>query len=134
MSANKETALRFLKHLETGKVDRALITGDFQVWAAAVGNFPLEAFEPCMQGVIALMKDGLEFVVTAVTDGGDRVVFEAEARATLPSGEPYKQTYCFVAVFDGGKISAWKEYADTAYTQSALSMAYFTQRMLAAAQ
>jgi uncharacterized protein len=45
---------------------------------------------------------------------GNVVVVEERMRATLASGLPYDNDYCFVFELEGGKIRRVREYMDTA--------------------
>jgi uncharacterized protein (TIGR02246 family) len=44
---------------------------------------------------------------------GDFVAVECRGQATLKSGEPYNNTYCFVCEFRNGKLIQVTEYMDT---------------------
>jgi len=44
---------------------------------------------------------------------GNTVIVEERMRATLPSGAPYDNDYCFLFELDRGRISRVREYMDT---------------------
>lgn len=50
----------------------------------------------------------------------DIVVVEARGHNTTKSGTPYRNTYCLVFRFDGGKVVEITEYADTALIDAVL--------------
>ncbi len=51
----------------------------------------------------------------------DIVVVEARGHNTTKSGQPYRNTYCMVFRFDGGKVVEITEYADTALIDAVLA-------------
>jgi ketosteroid isomerase-like protein len=51
---------------------------------------------------------------------GDFVCVQARGDNTTRSGEPYRNTYCFVFEFKDGEIRAITEYADTALINAVL--------------
>jgi ketosteroid isomerase-like protein len=51
---------------------------------------------------------------------GDFVCVQARGDNTTRSGEPYRNTYCFVFEFKDGEVRAITEYADTALINSVL--------------
>jgi ketosteroid isomerase-like protein len=53
------------------------------------------------------------FTVDHVAEAGDRVYVEARGRATLRSGAPYDNTYCFAFRFAGAQAVEVTEYLDT---------------------
>jgi uncharacterized protein len=53
---------------------------------------------------------------------GDRVAMQAAGRATLQSGAPYNNTYCFVFRFAGERVAEVTEYLDTALVTRAFAV------------
>jgi ketosteroid isomerase-like protein len=64
----------------------------------------------------------LRFEVGSVTVEGDRVAIEARGHATLRSGVPYDNTYCFVLRFAGERVVELTEYLDTALVARAFAV------------
>ena len=51
----------------------------------------------------------------------DYVVIECRGDVTTTSGRPYRNTYCYVCRFDGGKVRELTEYCDTELLTKALT-------------
>jgi len=51
---------------------------------------------------------------------GDLVVVEAHGRNVTRTGRTYDNTYCNVLRLEGGKVSEWTEYCDTALIDAVL--------------
>ena len=65
-------------------------------------------------GPIREVLDGsIRMNVTNVAAENDIVVAEAQGEARTKDGRSYKNTYCFVFKFAGGKIVESREYMDT---------------------
>ena len=65
-------------------------------------------------GPIREVLDGtIRMNVKNVTAENDTVVVEAQGEARTKDGRSYKNTYCFVFKFAGGKIVESREYMDT---------------------
>ena len=89
--------------------------GDRDAAAAPRGPF-LDAFEARMN---QLFTTPVSFTVKGVTAEGDRVAIEADSSAQLANGKPYANMYHFLFLFaPDGKITAVREYNDTAYMRA----------------
>jgi ketosteroid isomerase-like protein len=62
----------------------------------------------------ALFSRDIKVDFTGVYGEGDVVVVEQRFRATLSSGAPYDNDYCFVIELQDGLIRRMREYMDTA--------------------
>jgi ketosteroid isomerase-like protein len=62
----------------------------------------------------AALATPIALELRSLTAEGDRVAVAAEGRATLRSGAPYDNTYCFLFRFAGAQIAEVTEYLDTA--------------------
>jgi ketosteroid isomerase-like protein len=51
----------------------------------------------------------------------DYVVIECRGDVTTKEGRPYRNTYCYVCRFDGGKVRELTEYCDTELLTKALT-------------
>lgn len=82
--------------------------------AKGFGKFAGTRYRDTMVGMIdefkKLVPSGLRFTVHTVTAGGDRVAVECEGDAVTVEGKPYRNQYCFVFTFAGGKIKQVNEY------------------------
>lgn len=59
------------------------------------------------------MFSDIDIAFRGVYADGDIVIVEERMRATLPSGRPYENDYCFVFTVAGDKIREVREYMDT---------------------
>jgi ketosteroid isomerase-like protein len=57
----------------------------------------------------------MSFTLVSALEAADKVVLEMTSRATAPSGEVYKNVYCFIIQLLDDTILHVREYADTAY-------------------
>ena len=72
--------------------------------------------------LIAAMATPLQFEIESLMSEGDRVVVQACSHATLRSGAPYANTYCFVFRFAGAQAVEVTEYLDTALITRAVGV------------
>jgi ketosteroid isomerase-like protein len=70
----------------------------------------------------AALATPLVLELRSVTADAERVAVQAEGRATLRSGAPYNNSYCFVFHFAGGRIVEVSEYLDTALVARAFAV------------
>jgi len=81
---------------------------------------PDQVLTRLLRPLAAALATPLALEIVSTTAEGDRVVVEARGRATLVSGAPYDNTYCFVFRFnDAGQIQYLTEHWNTwhAYRQ-----------------
>ena len=90
------------------------ISGLYNGKPAFVGDF--------LRGAAALFETGsLAFDIKHLLTNGDVVVAEYVGTGTsATSGQPYRNDYCVIFDFRGGKISAAREYLDTAHVADVL--------------
>lgn len=122
LDENKQTALEMLAAV--GAVDVAamgrLMTDNATWWV--VGREPREKATPrgpfleALPATMAkLFVTPVRFTVQGLTAEANRVAIEADSEARLANGKAYANRYHFLFVFEGGRISAVREYNDTAY-------------------
>jgi ketosteroid isomerase-like protein len=113
---NKQTALKFIKALETGDAAAAESTLGPDATAVSKGFSKIRGTRPRDQMVASigafktLMPDGLKTNVKGVTAEGDKVIIEWEGSAKLRNGTPYNNEYVMVFTFKDGKIKQMDEY------------------------
>ncbi|SRR5258706_6336802 len=67
-----------------------------------------------MWGALRLQLEGrIRTIADRITADGDIVVVEAHGDNMTKRGQPYRNTYCMVYRFAGGKIKEMTEYMDT---------------------
>ena len=64
--------------------------------------------------LVAALATPLAIEVQSLTAEDDRVVAQLQGHATLRSGVPYDNTYCFIFRFAGDRVAEVTEYLDTA--------------------
>jgi uncharacterized protein len=72
--------------------------------------------------LIASLATPLVLDIHGLIADGDHVAIQAAGRATLQSGAPYNNTYCFVFRFVGERIAEVTEYLDTALVTRAFAV------------
>ena len=70
--------------------------------------------ERLFRPLVAALATPLAIEVQSLTAEDDRVVAQLKGHATLRSGVPYDNTYCFVFRFAGDSVAEVTEYLDTA--------------------
>ena len=60
-----------------------------------------------------LVGNRSNLTVLGVTAEGDRVAIEAVSDGMMTNGKPYRNSYHYLFVFDGGKVKLAKLYNDT---------------------
>jgi ketosteroid isomerase-like protein/ribosomal protein S18 acetylase RimI-like enzyme len=70
----------------------------------------------------AALLTPLEMRVDRIVADGDCVVAQVRGKATLRSGAPYDNQYCFVFRFAGTRVAELTEYFDTALTARAFAV------------
>ena len=114
-AANKETALKFIEVLSSGRIEESLVTPDVSWWVPGIGDVARKDFLVMAAGFRAQVEGEVVMMVHGVTAEGDRVAIEAESRAQLKNGKVYNNTYHFLFEFKDGKIRKAKEYNDSAH-------------------
>jgi ketosteroid isomerase-like protein len=116
MTAQTETALRFIEAMGAGNADAAAgcLAPGATTMARNFSRFAGVHDRDEMLGMIAnftaLMPSGLRFTVNSVMADGDRVAIECDGDAVTSAGEPYRNQYCFVFRFSGERIKEIHEY------------------------
>ena len=121
--ANKAVVLEFYRLMNAREFEAmwALFTED-ATWSG--GKFDTTD-APSIDRMRAVIVDpmpvfesgGIDFTVHALTAEGDRVAAEVESHAPLVSGATYNNHYHMLFEMRDGRISAVKEYADTAHAR-----------------
>ncbi|MDQ0775380.1 ketosteroid isomerase-like protein [Streptomyces aurantiacus] len=83
------------------------------------GGMPKGQFVEHITNFRGSTPDGLRMVVTGVTAEGDRVAVEAESTGLLSNGNTLNQVYHFLFEIKDDKVTAVREYIDTAHAVAA---------------
>jgi ketosteroid isomerase-like protein len=116
---NKETAIRFLKSMETG-ADYSLACDDIRWWIPGRGYIDREQFTVLMGRVKHILSTPVYVTIRNVTAEDDRVAIEFDGHAELSNGQVYDNTYHFLYILRDGKIAEQREHANSAYAQTIL--------------
>ncbi|HEX2623598.1 MAG TPA: nuclear transport factor 2 family protein [Phototrophicaceae bacterium] len=119
---NKAIASDFFAHLNNGEIDGALdlmtdeatwfISGKPETFPSA-GSYDKDRVSRLLHSMFKRFKDGFKMTVTGAIAEGNKAAVEAESYAELVNGRVYNQHYHILLEFQGGKISAIREYIDT---------------------
>ncbi|HEX9213094.1 MAG TPA: nuclear transport factor 2 family protein [Bradyrhizobium sp.] len=126
VTSPKDIVLNAWKTFSSRDADRiaTLFTEDAE-WIAPKGNATAVALDHTdhMVGAQQIarfiaqemhrMFSGVDIAFRGVYADGDVVIVEERMRATLPSGKPYENDYCFVFTVAGKRIREVREYMDT---------------------
>ena len=91
---------------------------------------PDQVLTRLLRPLAAALATPLAIDIVSMTAEGDRVVVEARGRATLLSGAPYDNTYCFVFRLAGDRVAEITEYLDTALVARAFGVPADRERLL----
>jgi uncharacterized protein len=116
--ANKQTALRFLRSLETG-AEFALLAEDARWWIQGHGFLSLAEFRALVERV-ASTKAPSVMHIHHVTAEEDRVAIECDGKGRLHDGRVFENTYHFLIFVRDGLIREVHEHFDTAYAREVL--------------
>jgi ketosteroid isomerase-like protein len=78
----------------------------------------------------AALATPLAVEIESITAEEDRIVVQARGRATLVSGAPYNNVYCFVFRIAGDRVAAITEYLDTALVTRAFGVPTDREKLL----
>ena len=78
----------------------------------------------------AALATPLVIEIESMTAEEDRIVVQARGRATLVSGAPYNNVYCFVFRIAGERVAAITEYLDTALVGRAFAVPADREKLL----
>jgi ketosteroid isomerase-like protein len=120
--ANRETAVRLLKSVVTGRPDFDAVAPDAVWWVTGQPETPLRAF---VNGLNEKFVFPGRLEVLGVTAERDRVAVEAESFLDTKIGRPYNNRYHFLVEFRGGQVVRVKEYCNTAYVNAVFSGDFF---------
>ncbi|MGC5567814.1 nuclear transport factor 2 family protein [Streptomyces sp. FR-108] len=79
------------------------------------GGMPKGRFIEHITNFRGSTPEGLRMIVTGVTAEGDRVAVEAVSTGTLSNGNTLNQVYHFLFEIKNDKVTAVREYIDTAH-------------------
>jgi ketosteroid isomerase-like protein len=118
---NKEIARKTWEAAVKGDVDTATANISDQIsWllpSSVNPGGPLkgkEAVTGFIKSLAVAFPGGLKTEISRVYGEGETVVMELTNRGQTAKGRQYKNEYCFVLEFEGGKIRRVREYTDTA--------------------
>jgi ketosteroid isomerase-like protein len=113
---NKKTALAFLDAMNAGDPAAAepCLTADAFTVSRGFGRVSGRRDRAAMLATMAsfkhLVPTGFRPIYHSVVADGDKVVIEFDGDAVLKNGKPYKNQYCMVFTFEGGRIKQLNEY------------------------
>lgn len=114
LEANKATAREFVRQVCGGRVDPALMTGDFRHWTAITGELTADQLNEVMGRVVALFTSDFVIEVDSIIAEGNRVALEAHSEADLRSGDLYRNRYHILFEFaEDGRIRRMNEHMDS---------------------
>ncbi|KAH7397610.1 hypothetical protein BKA64DRAFT_42623 [Cadophora sp. MPI-SDFR-AT-0126] len=72
----------------------------------------MKPFSEHLQGPVHMIVDELDVI-------GNKAIFEARGEQTQKNGKPYRNTFCWVLIFDEktGKVVTIREYMNSAHTK-----------------
>ena len=114
--ANKGIALAFLEAMSNGDAIAAerCITSDAFTISRGFGKVSGRRDRDAMLTTLGLFKQlvpsGFRPTFHSIVAEGDKVVVEFDGDAVLANGEPYRNQYCMVFSFAGGRIRQLNEY------------------------
>jgi len=120
---NKQLIENFLHEASRGKIEQiAQYLADDLVWTVPFdpahapfgGTLTKEQLLQQFSGLNQMMPNGLHYAVKNLTAEDNRVACEAEGTADSVMG-PFSNRYHFLFELRDGKISAVKEYCDSAF-------------------
>lgn len=114
-AANKKLALAYIDRMAQKDLDGALdlAAGDARFWLSGPGNMDKQGFRNFLTPFNRMILS-LKFDVVSVTAEDDRVAVEAMSAAELRNGKMYRNQYVFMFTSRNGKLSAVREYSDSA--------------------
>ena len=129
VSSPEETVRDYFAKMAAGNTGGAfgLFTPD--VSYRVMGTTPIsveahgvtELLEKIIRPIIGRMQGNkLELIPDEFLPSGDRVVVLAHSVATGSSGKPYENQYAMIFTVRDGRISALREYLDTALLETAV--------------
>lgn len=119
--ANKALARAYFDALLQGGVPDDLVTDDFAGWTTLGGAVDGRSYQQMTKMLRIWCPEHLEFTIKSLTAEDDRVVAEAESKATLFNGEPYQNTYVFVFRMRNGRISSVAEHFNAVIVKEKLT-------------
>jgi ketosteroid isomerase-like protein/GNAT superfamily N-acetyltransferase len=129
-SSNKERVRRAYEDLNQGNPATLLELLDPDVIYTLIGTTALSqtlrgrdaVVQKLFTPLVASLATPLTFDIQSLIADGDQVVLQALGHATVRSGAPYHNTYCFVFRFRGERAVEVTEYLDTALVMRAFAV------------
>ena len=112
-----EVVREFFARMNSGGDFFALTADGYTWWAAGVGEVQ-ERFDEIGQAMAEQLDGGMTMEVKGVTTEGERVAVETASFAKLKNGRVFNNQYHFLFIVKDGKITAIKEYNDTAHANA----------------
>jgi ketosteroid isomerase-like protein len=110
IEANRTRALEFMKLLGQGRAGEAALAPEFTAWTLLSGEIPGQEYLSRNKSFPSIFKGQLTFVVDETTAEANRVVVQCRGKGTLVNDAAYENTYVFVFLFEGDRISRVAEY------------------------
>jgi ketosteroid isomerase-like protein len=116
MATPLTTLRRFWDRIGDRDLDGAVALLDpvGKFWSRPIGTVPMEAFVYIMRAVQTAAPMRMD--VRTAMESGNRAVLEMDGFGTFPAGEPYTNSYVFIADVRDGLIAHLREYNDSAYS------------------
>jgi ketosteroid isomerase-like protein len=110
----------YLEAVTAGELRDELLTPDMTGWITTGGFMDKARYQELTRILAAMCATPIQFTVKGLTAEEDRVVVEAESRATLVNGQNYGNTYVFVLRIRDGRIAAIAEHYNALIAQEKL--------------
>ncbi len=113
LNANKAVASAFLDAITAGDISTcaALLAPDATWWVQGWGEMPGSAFLPSLEQTIT-RSASRSITIDTITAEDNRVAVQAHGAFVFPEGV-YANSYHYLFIISGGRITAGFEYLDT---------------------
>lgn len=124
--ANKKTALAFLEAMSNGdslSAERCITSDAFTIskgFGKVSGRRDRATMLATMSAFKELVPSGFRPTFHSIVAEGDKVIVEFDGDALLCNGQPYRNQYCMVFTFEGGRIKQLNEYFCTILADSVM--------------
>jgi len=106
---------------EGGLDDKSVYADDLTFWSPLSGEASKSDYLARAPIVKAIFTEPLTMTIDSLTSQPGRTVVQCHGAGTLCNGSAYSNTYMFLLEFDdAGRITAIREYADTARAREIL--------------
>lgn len=110
----------YLSAVTAGDLPDSLLTDDMTAWLTGQGPVSKEQYQAAVRLLARMCSAPIRFTVKALTAQDDRVLIEADSRATLIDGQEYANSYVFSLRVRDGKIAWIAEHYNALIAQDKL--------------